>query len=151
MAERFTHLDAAGRAHMVDVTAKPETTRTATASAAVVISSQAGMSIETATAARFAGVLAAHRTALLIPLCHTIPLDHVDVEIEPIADTAVLTALVQSTGRTGVEMEALTAVTCAALSVAQSCIASGIDCSINEVAVIHKSGGKSGDWGRTAL
>lgn len=153
---RLTHVDDEGRITMVDVGQKPETSRIAEASGFV------GMSPETVQAirerrtpkgdpletARLAGIMAAKRTAELIPLCHSLPLSHADVEIDLQDDGARLTATASTTGRTGVEMEALTAVTVAALTLYDMCKAIDRGMTINHIRLERKSGGRSGDWRR---
>src|ERR1700677_2296327 len=117
MSGGFTHFDASGNPVMVDVSAKPVTDRTATARAQVVMDAATLAMIEAGTAkkgdvlgvARLAGIMAAKRTAELIPLCHPLPIDAVSVDLVTHADAVDITATVRTTGRTGVEMEALTA------------------------------------------
>jgi cyclic pyranopterin phosphate synthase len=151
----LTHFDAAGHAAMVDVGAKPETTRSATARARVVMQAATLRMIAEGSArkgdvfgvARLAGIMAAKRTAELIPLCHPLPLSAVAVELEADGDDAVaITASVRTTGRTGVEMEALTAVTVAALTVYDMCKAVDRGMRIEAIRVVAKSGGASGDF-----
>ncbi len=140
---------------MVDVGAKPETTRSATARARVVMQAATLRMIAEGSArkgdvfgvARLAGIMAAKRTAELIPLCHPLPLSAVAVELEADGDDAVaITASVRTTGRTGVEMEALTAVTVAALTVYDMCKAVDRGMRIEAIRVVAKSGGASGDF-----
>ena len=155
MAE-LTHLDDEGRARMVDTSAKPSTARRAVASAVVRMSAQTiaairddqtpkGDPLETA---RLAGVMAAKRTAELIPLCHPLPLTHVDVRAEVQDDGIHLEADVSTHAQTGVEMEALTAVSVAALTVYDMCKALDKSMTISEVRLELKTGGKSGDYRR---
>jgi cyclic pyranopterin phosphate synthase len=159
MAE-LTHLDAAGRARMVDVGAKPETERVAVASGRVRCSPEAlalagdpsGRKGDVAGAARIAGILAAKRTAELIPLCHPLPLTQVTVDIDP--DPALpglrLRAEARCVGRTGVEMEALTAVSVAALTVVDMLKSADRWCVVEAIGLVHKSGGRSGPLSRPA-
>ncbi|MDE8345926.1 MAG: cyclic pyranopterin monophosphate synthase MoaC [Acidocella sp.] len=150
----LTHTDVAGAARMVDVSAKAETTRVATAKAMVVM--QAGTLDLIATgqaakgdvfaAARLAGIMAAKRTADLIPLCHPLPLAAVVVEIEALEGAVSITATVKTNGRTGVEMEALTAVSVAALTIYDMLKAVDRAMRIEAIRVVRKSGGKSGDF-----
>ncbi len=151
----LTHFDAAGRAVMVDVGAKPETAREATAAARVVMRPETlRMIVEGAArkgdvlgVARLAGIMAAKRTAELIPLCHPLPLTAVTLDLAPEGEDAVaITATVRTTGRTGVEMEALTAASIAALTVYDMCKAVDRGMRIEGVRVLAKSGGKSGDF-----
>ena len=151
----LTHFDAAGRAVMVDVGAKPETAREATAAARVVMRPETlRMIVEGAArkgdvlgVARLAGIMAAKRTAELIPLCHPLPLTAVTLDLVPAGEDAVaITATVRTTGRTGVEMEALTAASVAALTVYDMCKAVDRGMRIEGVRVLAKSGGKSGDF-----
>jgi len=151
----FTHFAAAGRAAMVDVSAKPATQRVATARGRVVMAPETLARIEAGEVgkgdvlgvARIAGIMAAKRTAELIPLCHPLMLSKVAVELTPAAPDAVeIAATVTLTGQTGVEMEALTAVTVAALTIYDMCKAADRGMRIEAVRLVHKSGGKSGDW-----
>ncbi|MDA8248851.1 MAG: cyclic pyranopterin monophosphate synthase MoaC [Rhodospirillales bacterium] len=152
---QLSHFDAAGRAVMVDVGAKPETDRAATAAARVVMRPETlRMIVEGAArkgdvlgVARLAGIMAAKRTAELIPLCHPLPLTAVTLDLAPDgADAVAITATVRTTGRTGVEMEALTAASVAALTVYDMCKAVDRGMRIEGVRVLAKSGGKSGDF-----
>ncbi|HET9019537.1 MAG TPA: cyclic pyranopterin monophosphate synthase MoaC [Acetobacteraceae bacterium] len=151
----FTHFDAGGGAHMVDVGAKPVTDREATAAARVVMQpATLRMIVEGAArkgdvlgVARLAGIMAAKRTADLIPLCHPLPISAVTLDLAPEGESAVtITATVRTTGRTGVEMEALTAASVAALTVYDMCKAVDRGMRIEALRVIAKSGGKSGDF-----
>ena len=156
MADRLTHLDDAGDARMVDVGDKPVTARRAAARAAVTMSAEALEAVRQGDApkgdvlgtARIAGIQAAKRTGELIPLCHPIGLDHIDIDAEIGEDSVTLTATAAVTARTGVEMEAMTAAAVAALTVYD--MVKGIDRSarIEFVELIAKSGGKSGDYRR---
>ncbi len=155
MSGGFTHFDAAGRAVMVDVGAKPVTDREATACARVAMRAETLAMIVAGAAkkgdvlgvARLAGIMAAKRTAELIPLCHPLPISAVTVDLAPAGATAIdITATVRTTGRTGVEMEALTAASVAALTVYDMCKAVDRGMTIDGLRVIAKSGGKSGDF-----
>jgi cyclic pyranopterin phosphate synthase len=151
---RLTHFDDQGRAVMVDVSAKPETERRATAAGQVVMAPETLRTIreggvkkgDVLAVARLAGIMAAKRTPDLIPLCHPLPLSSVAVDLEP--DEALpgvkITATVGLTGRTGVEMEALTAVTVAALTVYDMCKAIDRSMRIEAVRLVRKEGGRSG-------
>ncbi|MFZ0241894.1 MAG: cyclic pyranopterin monophosphate synthase MoaC [Desulfobacterales bacterium] len=152
----FTHLDAEGRVRMVDVTAKEATHRTAVARGAVIMQPATLEKILTGTAtkgnvletARIAGVMAAKKTADLIPMCHPLPLTHVRLDFlpDPAAHLIGIEAGVRLVGRTGVEMEALTAVTVAALTIYDMCKSHDRDMMITNVRLIEKSGGKSGHY-----
>ncbi len=154
MSDRLTHFDRRGNAAMVDVTNKPITDRTAIARARVLMRPETLGLIERGDTrkgdvlgvARLAGIMAAKRTADLIPLCHPLPISSVAVELEPDpAGSAVeITATVRTTGRTGVEMEALTAASVAALTVYDMCKSVDRGMRIEALRVIHKDGGKSG-------
>ena len=156
MSEKLTHFDAAGHATMVDVTAKAETDRTATARGRITMQAATLRIIMEGTAkkgdvlgvARLAGIMGAKRTADLIPLCHPLPISAVSVELTANAEeNAVdIEATVRTTGRTGVEMEALTAASVAALTVYDMCKAVDRGMRIEAVRVVHKSGGKSGEF-----
>jgi cyclic pyranopterin phosphate synthase len=152
---RLTHFDAAGNAAMVDVGAKPVTERQATANCRVVMRPETLRMILAGTAkkgdvfgvARIAGIMAAKRTADLIPLCHPLPLSAVAVDLAADGDDGVaITASVKTSGRTGVEMEALTAASVAALTVYDMCKAVDRGMRIEALRVVHKSGGKSGEF-----
>ncbi len=149
----FTHFDEAGRAAMVDVSAKDETARTAVARGRVVMAPETLARIQEGQigkgdvlgVARLAGIMAAKRTADLIPLCHPLPITSVTVELEPEGEDAVaIAATVRTTGRTGVEMEALTAAAVAALTVYDMCKAVDRGMKIEAVRLVRKTGGKSG-------
>ncbi|USI71773.1 cyclic pyranopterin monophosphate synthase MoaC [Sphingomonas morindae] len=150
----LTHIDEAGAARMVDVSDKPRTAREATASGRITMAEATATLIrEGATAkgdvlavARIAGIMAAKRTADLIPLCHPLPLDGVTLELvlEPAAVTA--TATVRTTHGTGVEMEALTAVSVALLTLYDMVKAADRGMTIEAVRLLAKSGGRSGPW-----
>jgi cyclic pyranopterin monophosphate synthase len=152
--EKLSHFDKAGKARMVDVSAKPATRRTATASAFVELSSAVLQSLpqnpkgNPLEVARVAGIQAAKRTSELIPMCHPLALTHVDVQAE-VADGGLrITASAATTGPTGVEMEALTAAAVAALTVYDMTKALDKGIVIREVRLESKTGGKSGDFSR---
>jgi cyclic pyranopterin monophosphate synthase len=151
---KLSHFDEAGHAGMVDVSAKQPSRRTATASAFVELSAAViaalpenpkGNPLEVA---RFAGIQAAKRTAELIPMCHPLPLTHVDVQAVIERDGVHITATVATVGVTGVEMEALTAASVAALTVYDMTKALDKAIVIRNVQLESKSGGKSGDYSR---
>ena len=154
MTDALTHFDARGNAAMVDVTAKPVTDRTATARARVVMFPATLALIERGDAtkgdvlgvARLAGIMAAKRTAELIPLCHPLPISSVVVDLAADRDASAvqISATVRTTGRTGVEMEALTAAGVAALTVYDMCKAVDRGMRIEGLRIVHKDGGKSG-------
>ena len=158
MASRggLTHFDAAGQAAMVDVSAKPETVREATARARITMQPETLAIILSGTAkkgdvlgvARLAGIMAAKRTADLIPLCHPLPIAAVTVDLVADAELSVveITATVRTTGRTGVEMEALTAASVAALTIYDMCKAVDRGMVVEGLRVVAKSGGASGDF-----
>ncbi|MCW3067118.1 MAG: molybdenum cofactor biosynthesis protein [Solirubrobacterales bacterium] len=156
--EDLTHLDEQGRARMVDVGAKDESDRRAVARAVVRMSPATAAAVVAGDApkgdvlgtARLAGIQAAKRTAELIPLCHQLPLTFagVEAEVDAAAGTVTLVAEARTRARTGVEMEALTAASIAALTVYDMVkgLEKGVE--IAEVALLEKTGGKSGDWRR---
>ncbi|HKX28640.1 MAG TPA: cyclic pyranopterin monophosphate synthase MoaC [Blastocatellia bacterium] len=152
-----SHIDAEGRVTMVDVGAKAVTARTAEASGRVTMSPETvaairerrtpkGDPLETA---RLAGMMAAKRTSELIPLCHSLALTHVDVQIELQDQGARITAIASTSAQTGVEMEALTAVSVAALTLYDMCKAIDRLMTIGEIQLERKSGGRSGEWQRS--
>ncbi|MDA0271590.1 MAG: cyclic pyranopterin monophosphate synthase MoaC [Chloroflexi bacterium] len=152
----LSHLDARGHARMVDVSEKAVTSREATARARVVMEAATLAMIVEGRApkgdvfatARVAGIMAAKRTHELIPLCHPLPVSGVTVDLAPSAtgDAVEIEATVRVTGQTGVEMEALTAVTVAALTVYDMCKAVERGMRIEDVRLVSKSGGRSGDY-----
>ncbi|HEX3794128.1 MAG TPA: cyclic pyranopterin monophosphate synthase MoaC [Acidimicrobiales bacterium] len=153
----FTHLDEHGRARMVDVTAKPLTHRVALAKCTVVTSADIGHvfaqspgGMNVVEAARVAGIQGAKQTATLIPLCHPIRIDRVAVDVTIGPDHIDVSAVTEIVERTGVEMEALTACSIAALTLVQALIASDPEASIEDLSLWHKSGGRSGDWVRAS-
>jgi len=153
---KLTHIDDEGRATMVDVSAKDVTERVAVAKGAVLMDAATLEVVMAGTAkkgdvlgvARLAGIMAAKRTADLIPLCHPLPVTSVTVDLDPDPDrNAVdIRAQVKTTGRTGVEMEALTAVSVAALTVYDMCKAIDRGMRLTEIRLVHKRGGKSGSF-----
>ena len=154
----LTHIDEGGRARMVDVGAKPDTERLAVARGRVqmqpgtlaLIRANAAEKGDVLTVAQIAGIQAAKRTHELIPMCHPLLLSHLSVDLAPgrSGDEAwiEIEATVRTTGKTGVEMEALTAVSVAALTVYDMCKAVDRAMVITGVRLVHKSGGKSGEW-----
>ena len=147
MAE-FSHLDSEGRAVMVDVSDKEVTERTATARGTVSMAPETVRNIVAGGVARLAGIMAAKRTAELIPLCHPLALTAIDVELrcdEP-GGTIDIEATCRLAGRTGVEMEALTAVSAAALTVYDMCKAVDRGMRIGDIRLVHKAGGRSGTF-----
>ena len=152
----LTHLDAGGRARMVDVSGKDVTARTARASGRVLLSAAAVAALREGTVpkgdalavARIAGIQGAKRTPDLVPLCHPIALHSVTVEAEVLDDGVLLTATARTADRTGVEMEALTAVTVAALALIDMVKAVDPAAVITDVRVEEKTGGKTGRWAR---
>jgi cyclic pyranopterin phosphate synthase len=155
MSERLSHVDDAGRARMVDVSAKPDTAREAVALGTVCMQPETLALIQSGgvpkgdviAVARLAGVMAAKRAHELIPLCHPLLLTDIDVEITPGEGESALQirATVRTTGKTGVEMEAMTAVSVAGLTVYDMCKAVDRSMRIEAVRLARKSGGKSGD------
>jgi cyclic pyranopterin phosphate synthase len=154
---RFTHIDAKGNARMVDVGAKKVTARTATAKGRILVSQATLKAIraggikkgDVLSVARLAGIMGAKKTPDLIPLCHPLPLSSVKVELAVAADgsNAIdITATCKVTARTGVEMEALTAVAVAALTVYDMCKAADKAMRITDIRLVHKAGGRSGTY-----
>jgi cyclic pyranopterin phosphate synthase len=154
--DRLTHVDESGAARMVDVSDKDVTARTATASGRVLVSAKVvellrGEGVPKGDAlavARLAGIMGAKQTPALIPLCHPLSISGVTVELTVGDDSVDITATVKTTDRTGVEMEALTAVSVAALTVIDMVKAVDKAAVITDVRVDAKSGGRSGDWSR---
>ncbi|HLJ05485.1 MAG TPA: cyclic pyranopterin monophosphate synthase MoaC [Acetobacteraceae bacterium] len=150
----FTHFDARGQAAMVNVGAKPITERTATARARVTMLPATADLIRTGGAkkgdvlgvARIAGIMAAKRTSDLIPLCHPLPISAVTLDLEATEAAVEIVATVRTTGQTGVEMEALTAASVAALTVYDMCKSVDRAMHIEGVRLTHKAGGKSGEF-----
>ncbi len=154
MARKLSHYDRAGRATMVDVSAKSATRREAEASAFVVLKPQVLKALpenskgDPLEVARLAGIMAAKRTAELIPMCHPLPLSHVDVTMRLCENGVAITAQVATTAVTGVEMEALTAASIAALTVYDMCKALDKGIEIRKIVLERKTGGKSGNYAR---
>ena len=150
----LTHLDAHGNARMVDVGGKPDTQRSATARGTIAMSPAALAAIrdgaapkgDVLAAARIAGIMAAKKTADLIPLCHPLALDAVTLGFAFVENTVEATATVSLSGRTGVEMEAMTAVSIALLTIYDMAKALDKAMVIGPLRLIEKRGGKSGDW-----
>lgn len=152
----LTHFDAAGQAHMVDVGSKSDTQRIAVAQGSIRMAPETLALVQSGSAekgdvlgvARIAAIMAAKRTADLIPLCHPIALTRiaVDFAIDPTASSIACTAQVETYGKTGVEMEALTAVQIGLLTIYDMCKAVDRGMTITDVRVLEKRGGKSGDW-----
>jgi cyclic pyranopterin phosphate synthase len=155
-ADRLTHVDEHGAARMVDVGDKPVTARTASATGRVLVSRTVvdllrGEGVPKGDAlavARLAGIMGAKQTPALIPLCHPLAISGVTVDLSVTDESVDITATVRTTDRTGVEMEALTAVSVAALTVIDMVKAVDKGAVITDVRVETKSGGKSGDWSR---
>lgn len=155
---RLTHVDLEGRLRMVDVSDKPATVREAVARGTIKIAPAALRAIRAGRvakghplqAARLAGILAAKRTAELVPLCHPVPITHVDVELTPRRDGYTIEARVSTTAPTGVEMEALVAVAMAALTVYDMVKALDRSMVIGDIRLVKKTGGRSGDYVRDA-
>jgi cyclic pyranopterin phosphate synthase len=153
---RLTHVDESGRARMVDVSGKAVTARTAVAAGRVRVSPEVvrllrGEGVPKGDAlgvARVAGILAAKRTPDLVPLCHPLQITSVEVDLDVVDDAVEITATVRTTDRTGVEMEALTAVAVTGLTLVDMVKAVDRAAVITDVRVVSKSGGKSGDWMR---
>ncbi|HMF96530.1 MAG TPA: cyclic pyranopterin monophosphate synthase MoaC [Vicinamibacterales bacterium] len=152
----LSHVDARGRVRMVDVAAKPVTSREAIARGSITMSRAAVRQIRAGAVkkgdplqtARLAGILAAKQTASLIPLCHPLPISSVDVDLRPIARGYTIEARVRTTAQTGVEMEALTAVAVAALTVYDMVKAVDKTMVIGDIRLMFKSGGRSGTYRR---
>jgi cyclic pyranopterin phosphate synthase len=159
MAEELSHLDAKGRARMVDVGEKPITRRVCVARGEVRMAPETLARISEGTlpkgdvlvTARLAGIQAAKRTHEWIPLCHSLPLDAVEIGLvpDPAGSRVVIQARAQAHGRTGVEMEALVAVSAAGLTIYDMCKAIDRGMTLGEVQLVSKSGGKSGEWTRS--
>jgi cyclic pyranopterin phosphate synthase len=154
---KLTHYDRAGRVRMVDVTSKPSTTRTATAHAFIRVGRAALSKIRRQKVpkgnpleiARIAGIAAAKRTAELIPLCHPLPLSHLDVTAKLCQNGVEITSQVTATAPTGVEMEALVAAAVAALTIYDMCKALDRGMEITDLYLVEKIGGKSGHYLRS--
>ena len=154
MAKKLSHYDDAGSARMVDVSGKPASKRMAEASAfvamkpAVIAALPDNPKGDALEVARIAGIMAAKRTAELIPMCHPLPLAHVDVDVRLCENGVAISSKVTTTAETGVEMEALVAASVAALTVYDMCKAADKGIEIREIVLERKSGGKSGDYRR---
>ena len=154
---QLSHIDGEGRVKMVDTSDKGTTTRHAVASARVLMAKETVAAVQEhrtpkgdpLEAARLAGIMAAKRTAELIPLCHPLPLTHVDVQARVEDNGIYLESAVSTNAQTGVEMEALTAVSVAALTIYDMCKALDKGMTISDVRLESKTGGKSGDYLRT--
>jgi cyclic pyranopterin phosphate synthase len=152
MARKLSHYDGSGRARMVDVSGKTATRREAEASAFVAVKPAVLKALpknpkgDPLEVARLAGIMAAKRTADLIPMCHPLPLTHVDVSLRLHKNGVAINSTVTTTALTGVEMEALVAASVAALTVYDMCKALDKGIEIREVALERKTGGKSGDY-----
>lgn len=152
---KLSHYDDSGRASMVDVSGKQETVREAEASAFVAMRPDVIRALpqnpkgDPLEVARVAGILAAKRTAELIPMCHPIPLSKIDVEAEVRRGGIAIRSLARTTAATGVEMEALVAASVAALTIYDMCKALDKGIAIREIVLLRKSGGESGDYKRT--
>lgn len=150
----LSHVDAEGRVRMVDVSDKPASFREAVARGRISMSREAVRAVRDVTlkkgdalqAARLAGIMAAKRTSELIPLCHPLPISHVDVSVAPESDGYTIEARVRTTAQTGVEMEALTAVSIAALTMYDMVKAIDKAMLIGDIRLIEKRGGRSGDY-----
>jgi cyclic pyranopterin phosphate synthase len=156
MAKRLTHVDRRGRIAMVDVSDKPVTAREAVARGSITMSREALRIVRSGAnkkgdplqAARLAGIMAAKQTSALIPLCHPLPIAKADVELTPTARGYTIEARVRTTAQTGVEMEALTAVAVAALTVYDMVKAVDKRMVIGDIKLMRKSGGRSGTFHR---
>ena len=156
MADKLSHIDAGGNAVMVDISAKAETARIAVAKARVLMSAETARLIaerghkkgDVLAIAQLAGIMGAKKTPDLIPLCHPLPLTSVTVDLELVdgVDAVEITATCKTTGKTGVEMEALTAASVAALTVFDMCKAVDKGMQITDLRVTRKEGGKSGTF-----
>ena len=155
-APRLTHVDAGGNARMVDIGSKPSTRRVAIASGRILMSPTTSSLVAAGNTpkanpievARIAGIQAAKKTSELIPLCHPLSLDQVDVRVEPVEDGLLVSATAATTGRTGVEMEALTAAAVTLLTLYDMCKSVERGMSIADLRLEEKRGGRSGTWTR---
>ena len=147
MAKKLSHIDAAGNASMVDVSAKPKVRRTARAKGKIILAQQtleliAKNALEKGdclSVARIAGIAAAKKTASLIPLCHNIEIDHITVDITPAADGMEIEATATCVGKTGIEMEAITAVSVAAITIYDMCKAVDKNMRIEGISLLEKT------------
>jgi cyclic pyranopterin phosphate synthase len=148
----FTHVDTSGKLRMVDVSNKTPTRRTSHASCLVVtdvdVTGRTFKELDPVHAARIAGILAAKQTATLIPLCHPINISDVQVDVTPVPKGLEIHAKIVTVDQTGVEMEALLACAMSALSIVSSLLGDDPSAHVEDLALLEKSGGKSGDWGR---
>lgn len=150
----LTHIDERGAAHMVDVGGKPDTARVAVATGRIDMSADAARAIMDGNAkkgdvlamARVAGIMGAKRTSELVPLCHPLPLTRVAIDLAPDATGVTVTATCATEGKTGVEMEALTAVSVTLLTIYDMAKAIDKGMTIGAIRLLEKRGGKSGDW-----
>lgn len=155
MSNKLSHYDRAGRARMVDVSAKPATQREAEARAFVAVKPEVLAALpqnpkgDPLEVARIAGIMAAKRTAELIPLCHPLPLSHIDVDVRLCENGLAITSKVATTAETGVEMEALVAVSVSALTAYDMLKGMDKGIEIREIVLERKSGGKSGEYQRS--
>lgn len=158
MTSNFTHLDESGTAKMVDVSEKTVSVRSATATGKVRVS-QAVIDLvnkkelpkgDLFATVRLAGIMAAKKTSELIPLCHPLALSSIELDIKILESYFFITATVKTADRTGVEMEALTAVSVAALTVIDMVKAIDKSAEISQIQLLEKTGGKSGDWARNS-
>jgi len=157
---RLSHVDESGSARMVDVAAKPDSSRAALATGSITMARETFEAIrenriakgDVLSVARIAGIMAAKRTAELIPLCHPVALTNaaVDLELDPLLPGVRVSASASTVGKTGVEMEALTAVATALLTIYDMAKAMDRGMIIGEIALAEKSGGQSGDWKRAS-
>lgn len=155
MSPKLSHIDDTGRARMVDVSGKPDTSRLAIAKGEIIMRSETLELIKAGTimkgdvlsVAQVAGVMAAKQTSRLIPLCHPLPINQIDIDIEPNEELPgfLITAKVKTIGKTGVEMEALTAVSISALAIYDMAKAVEKTMRIQNIRLIEKHGGQSGD------
>jgi cyclic pyranopterin phosphate synthase len=156
MPKKLSHYDGSGRASMVDVSSKTATRREAEASAFVILKPAVLKALpknpkgDPLEVARLAGIMAAKKTADLIPMCHPLPLAHVDVSLRLCENGVAITSKVTTTAVTGVEMEALVAASVAALTVYDMCKALDKGIEIRQIVLNRKSGGKSGDYVRSS-
>lgn len=150
----LTHIDAQGAAHMVDVSGKADTARQAIATGRIDMNAEAAQAIALGSAkkgdvlavARIAGIMAAKKTSELIPLCHPLPISKIAIDLEVDTQGVSATATVKTRGQTGVEMEAMTAVSVALLTVYDMAKALDKGMIMRDIRLLEKSGGKSGDW-----
>ena len=155
--DNFSHLDSQGKATMIDVSSKNIIKRTAIAYGKIILNSNTIQLLkdnmlkkgDALSVAKIAGIMAAKKTDDLIPLCHGLNLEHVDIEFEVVEDGVEIKSFVTTSGKTGVEMEALTAVSLAALTIYDMCKSVDREMGIRELCLLEKSGGKSGHFKRS--